>query len=507
MKLVVFVRNGRRLQRVFRPGLTLLGLLVLLSCGGKTQPAISNRPLRVALHSAPLSLDPHAENEIGTFSFLSNICEGLTGFDQNLRIRGVLAQSWENPDALTWRFHLRQGVRFQNGHPLTAADVVYSLDRVAHSQASGMRSYLVEVSRVRALSIDTVEIVTRRPYPILLNKLAFALIVPKGWPHGDEPPIGTGPYRLAGKGPGGGFDLVANDLYWRGRPPIRRVEVNHVPDESSRVRALETGVVDFIDQVAPASIRPLEHAGLHVFTAPGRLVMYIELNVTRPPFSDLRVRQAVNLAIDRHKLVRTVLHGMGRPANQMVDRGVFGYAPDLRGLEPDLPKARKLLAAAGYPHGFSVTLNSNFPAVAKAVKEQLARVGVEVTVKRSSGPQTFRALRKLEVTMYLAGVFAPTADASDLFDAKIHTRDPASGYGGGNYSGYSNPTLDQLIERTATTEGMEPRRAALEQSMRVIMRDLPMIPLYIGRDVYAASAGLYFQPRLDERLVFFGMHW
>ncbi len=504
---MIVALSGRRATAAFRAGLGLVALSLLVGCGRGERRAASERPLRVALHSAPLSLDPHAENEIGTFSFLSNICEGLTGFDQNLRIRGVLAQSWENPDALTWRFHLRHGVRFQDGRPLTAADVVYSLDRVAHSPASGMRSYLVEVSRVKALSIDTVEIVTRRPYPILLNKLAFALIVPKGWPKGDQPPMGTGPYRFAGRLPGGGLELVANDLYWRGRPPIKKIEVYHVPDELSRVHELESGVVDFIDQVAPASIRPLERAGLNVVTAPGRLVMYIELNVTRPPFSDLRVRQAVNLAIDRGQLVRNVLDGMGRPANQMVDRDVFGFDSNLPKIEPDLPKARKLLAAAGYPHGFSVTLNSNFPAAANAVKRQLARVGIEITVTRSPGPQTFRALRKLEVTMYLAGVFAPTADASDLFDAKIHTRDPESGYGGGNYSGYSNPILDQLIERTATTEGMEQRRAALEQSMKIIVRDLPMIPLYVGRDVSAANADLYFKPRLDERLDFFEMRW
>lgn len=502
-----FARSGRRSARVFCVGIGLLGLLLLMACGGSAHSSLSKRPLRVALHAAPLSLDPHAENELGTFSFLSNICEGLTAFDQDLGVRGLLAQSWENPDALTWRFHLRHGVRFQDGRPLTAADVVYSLDRVIHWKGSGMRSYLVEVSHVKALSIDTVEIVTRRPYPILLNKLAFALIVPKGWPRGNEPPIGTGPYRFAGRNGEGKLELDANRLYWRGEPSISRVEISIVRDEVRRVAELESGKVDFVDHVSPDSIPSLERDGMRVVSSQGRTVIYLELNVTRPPFSDLRVRRAVNLAIDRHALVRSVLHGMGVPASQLVDHNVFGFAPDIKPVKQDQARARDLLAAAGYSHGFEVTLDTNHPRVSVQLSKQLEAIGIHLKIETPPGPQLFAALRQRKVTMFLGGVLAPTADASDLFDTKVHTRDSDSGYGEGNFSGYSNPKLDALIERTATTEGMAERGAALEQSMRLLMHDLPMIPLFVGRTVYAARPDLHFTPRLDERLVYFEMRW
>src|SRR5579863_10398793 len=151
-------------------------------CAGPSGPAVPRRPLRIALHADPLTLDPHLRNELLTFSVLRNFYEALTAFDAGTKVGPALAESWENSNELTWIFHLRRGVHFHDGREFTARDVVWSFDRARGSLGSNVGSYLVAIERVQELDPHTIQITTRRPYPILLNKLAFVFIVPAGSP-------------------------------------------------------------------------------------------------------------------------------------------------------------------------------------------------------------------------------------------------------------------------------------------------------------------------------------
>ncbi|HXM69541.1 MAG TPA: ABC transporter substrate-binding protein, partial [Thermoanaerobaculia bacterium] len=210
------------------------------------RPALApERPLRIALGSGTFTLDPHAGEHL-TLSVLRNLYDSLTAFDAGNRVGPALAESWENPDELTWIFHLRRGVLFHDGRELTARDVLFSFERARRAPTSEIGSYLVAIEKVLALDPHTVEITTRRPDPILLNKIAFVLIVPADSPPLIARPVGTGPYRLAFHEPGKRLALRAFDRYWGGAPLEQAVELLPIPDHDARVQGLLDGDLDIV---------------------------------------------------------------------------------------------------------------------------------------------------------------------------------------------------------------------------------------------------------------------
>src|ERR1700724_1563338 len=338
----------------------LATLACLLACAavgaaGCTRPAPAPaRPLRIALHSDPLTLDPHLRNEALTYSVMRNLYEGLTAFDAEMRIGPALAASWENPNDLTWVFHLRPGVRFHDGRELTADDVVWSIERARTLPASGFGSYVVAVDQVRARDRHTVELTTRRPYAILLNKLAFVLIVPAGSPPEIRQPVGTGPYRLVSYQPGVRLALRSFDGYWGGASALIQ----------------EPGAENFQRLRATPRCRVLEQESL--------TVVFLLLKTQRPPLSDVRVRRAIHLALDRPALVAAVLRAEGHPVGQMVGRSVFGYAPDIAPPPRDLAAARRLLAQAGYRGGIDLDLEFRPGRQATEIRRPLAEAGIRL---------------------------------------------------------------------------------------------------------------------------------
>lgn len=473
------------------------GLSALAAACARPSPPPA-RPLRIAVHSDPLVLDPHLRNEALTYSLLRNIYEGLTAFDVEMRIGPALAASWENPNDLTWVFHLRPGARFHDGRELTAGDVAFSLDRARTLPASSFGSYLVAVDRVRALDLHTVELTTRRPYAILLNKLAFVLIVPAGSPPEIHHPVGTGPYRLVSYQPGVRLELRAARGHWDLAPPLSQVEFLPVTDPGERVARLRRGEVDIIQEPGPENIDGLRSAaGCRLLEQESLTVNYLMLKAKRPPLSDLRVRRAIHLALDRPALVQAALHGEGRPAGQMVGRSIFGYSPDLKPPPRDLPAARRLLADAGYPGGFDVDLEFRRGRPAAEIRRQLAEIGIRVHPMERPWDELFPRLMARRVDFYLGAIITPSADASDLFDAMVHSRDAALGYGDSNFVDYRNETLDALIQDSGTTLDMLARRAKLERCMHMLMEDLNFIPLYVPYAVYGARDDVVWQPRRD----------
>jgi peptide/nickel transport system substrate-binding protein len=488
---VVILSPARRLRVA-----AALAAALALACTGPAPP--SARPLRIAVHSDPLVLDPHLRNEALTYSVLRNVYEGLTAFDSEMRIGPALAASWENPNDLTWVFHLRPGVRFHDGHELTAADVVASLERARSLPASGFGSYLVAVAAVRALDPHTVELTTRRPYAILLNKLAFVLIVPAGSPPEIRHPVGTGPYRLVSYQPGVRLALRAFEGYWNGLPALDPVEILPVKDAAERAARLLRGDLDLIHEPRPEDLDRLRAAPrCRVLEQESLTVHYLLLATGRPPLSDLRVRRAISLALDRAALVQAALHGEGRPVGQMVGRGVFGFAPDITPPARDLGAARRLLAAAGYPGGFDLDLEFRPGRRAEEIRRQLAEAGIRVRLVERPWSELFPRLLAHRVSFYLGAILAPSADASDLFDAMVHSRDAALGYGDANFADYRNAALDSLIDESGSTLDMLTRRGQLERCMHLLMEDLAWIPLYVPWNAYGVRRDLDWRPRLD----------
>ena len=505
MVIVVFAPARRRAGASVLATLVTAGALACLLAGasvgiaGCARPAPPPaRPLRIAMHSDPLVLDPHLRNEALTYSVLRNLYEGLTAFDAEMRIGPALAASWENPNDLTRVFHLRPGVRFHDGRELTAADVVFSLERARTLPASGFGSYVVAVDKVRALDRHTVELTTRRPYAILLNKLAFVMIVPAGSPSEIRQPVGTGPYRLASYQPGVRLALRSFDGYWGGASAVSQVEILPISSQRERVERLMAGDVDLIHEPGAENLERLRAApGCRVLKQESLLVVYLLLKTERPPLSDLRVRRAIHLALDRPALVAAVLRGEGHPVGQMVGRSVFGYAPDIAPPPRDLAAARRLLAAAGFPGGVDLDLELRTGREAAEVRRQLAEAGVRLRLVERPWAELYPRLLAHRVELYLGAILAPSADASDLFDAMAHSRDAARGYGDANFGDYHNAALDTLIEESGSTLDMLTRRAQLERAMHLLMQDLALIPLYVPWNLFGVRDGVAWQPRRD----------
>lgn len=478
-------------------GLLVAAVVAVSSC--RDTPARPD-PLRVGLHSAPLTLDPHLHDEAVTRSILGNLFEGLTAFDREMKIVPALAERWENPSDLVWRFHLRRGVTFHDGRPFAARDVVASLERALHHPGSKLSGYLVAVSGVRALADHTVEITTSRPYPILLNKLTFVPVVPAGSPPTISRPVGTGRYRFDGYEEGRVMRLRAHEAHLDGPPPHAAAELHFESDNHARLTRRLAGELDLVHEVAPQEAAATDAAEGHRLAArSGLLVLYLHLRVDRPPFDDPRVRRAVDLALDRRRLVRDMLAGQGTPATQMVSPQVFGYAPQLPATPYDPAAARRLLAEAGHAGGLELELEHRRGRNVGALVAQLAAVGFRVRPVARPWMEMYPRLAGGEVTLYLGGWSCASGDASDLFDSMVHSRDPLRGYGDSNFNGYASPQLDRLIEASATLD-MQERRDTLHVAMRRLRDELPVVPLVVPYALYGVAEELLWEPRLDSRI-------
>lgn len=459
-------------------------------------------PVRIGIHSAPLSFDPHLQNEVLTSAVLANLYDGLTEFDQESRIRPALAAEWRNPDDRTWVFRLRPGVRFHDGRPLAAEDVVFSLERARTHPATGFASYLVEVESVRALDPLTVEIRTRHPFAALTAKLSPIQIVPRDAPEAITRPVGTGSYRIGKYEEGRTLELLPAESDWRGaadRVPLVFVVER---DPRRRLERLLAGELDLASGLSEDAVDVLRGSpGYRVALRPGSVVEYVHLARTEPRFRDRRVREAIDLAIDRADFVARAHHGLGQPVGQLVAPGVFGHASDLMPATRDVARARRLLAEAGFPGGIDVVLEHRPGRRADVVAAQLAEAGIRVRLRESLWPDLHARLRRGEVAFYFGGVVAQTGESSDVLDGFVRTRNESRGYGITNHSRYSNAAADALIEAAAATPGMLRRRDLLQEAMRLVMADLEFIPIAGLYDVYGVRDGIRFTPRLDLKLL------
>jgi len=474
-------------------------LLSLTACSLE-RPPVAENPLRIGLHVAPASLDPHERNEFVTFAVLSNVYEALTALSPALRVEPALAESWHSLDDRTWRFRLRRGVVFHDGSPLTAADVVFSLQRARSLPASEFKSYLAVMESARAVAPDEVEIVTQRPNAVLLSRLAFVLIVPHDSPVPISEPVGTGPYRLVGSGAGLPLHLAAFDRHWSGSPRERAVELDVIKDPD-RTQALLDGRTDLLLEVAPGQVEAIRGAGLRVVSSPGPAVDVLQMRTDALPFRDVRVRRAVSLALDRQALVDRVLLGHGAPAGQLVSRNVFGFDPALAPPPRDVSAARRLLAEAGYASGLHVELEHRRENGIDELARQLKEAGIRAQPQQYHWHELISRLAQGRVRFAFLAIVSDSGEAGDVFDSTVHTRDAVAGFGDSNDTGYSNPALDALIESTGRTAGLDERRRLLQNCMRLTMRDLPLVPVFERNLIWGVGRGIAFEPRADGRVL------
>lgn len=470
-------------------------LLVLTGCVA-VPTAENDRPLRVGILGRPSTVDPHLQDDGISHSVLFHVFEGLTAFDGNLRVIPGLADSWDNPDDLTWRFRLREAT-FHDGRPLEAEDVVASLERARVHPASLVAGYLATVASVRVLDRTTVEVRTTAPSAILLNKLAFVAILPRDAGAMLGMPIGTGPYRLTSP-IGERIPLHRFEQWWQGRPAIETVEMVALPAAEARLAAMQRGDID-LNMALPsrdlAAARAL--AGWRVSTRSGPMVSYLGMRTDRPPFDDIRVRRAVALGIDRARLLAAMHQGQGQVIAQIAGPHVFGHDPSLGVPERDLATARALLEQAAGAAPFEVEIEVRDGLDVTELIAQLEALGVRARQRSMPWPQLLDRLQQGSSTAWVGGLLAPSGDASDILDGEFHSRGAAGGFGSANATGLADAELDALIRSSGGLLDPTARRRALQAAVRRIAELSPVVPLYVPDRAYAAHEDLIWSPRAD----------
>lgn len=510
----LFSQTGRRGFRIGgAPPVAALAVAgLLLACSPPPPAAAPERPVRIALHGGPSTLDPHLQSEVPAQIVLGHIYDSLVDFDVRLRPVPALAESWENPDALTWRFHLRPGPRFHDGRLLEVADVIYTLERARRHERSRQAGALVAVSEIRQVGERSLELHTAMPYPILLNKLAVLSVVPRGSPDEIVDPIGTGPYRVLRR-TAAAIELEAVADHWRlgpGRPRTypRQAVLHFVGEGDERFAGLLDGRYDLVDDLSTRlSAEVANQPGVRLESLSSLGVTYLQLDVARKPWHDPRVRRAVDLLLDRDQLVLEELDGRGQPVGQLVSANVFGFNPELPPTRRDPAAARRLLAEAGYPAGLEVEIEYREGRDIAAIARQLAAGGVRARGVARPWGEMYRRLQSGEIGAYLGTWICTSGDASDLLDRKLHTPDPARGWGDANWSRYSNPQLDRLIEDSQQVMSPLERGALLKKAMALTAADLAFVPLYSRFEVYGVRRELAWTPRRDGRIFAFEMRW
>lgn len=487
----------------------LLALHAGLGCGGGTPPPPTTLVLAVRADVTGIFPNPPSHTESHTFDVNANVFEGLVRFNRELIPEPALADRWENPDEVTWIFHLRPGARFSNGEPVQPGDVVASL-LAARQRAWITDSFLQTIESVTEAGPDAVRIRTRAPNPVLLPKLHYGFVLPaRLLGQSPIPTIGTGPYALERWVPGHELVLARNPHFW-GRPGLyEKLRFLVVPDPKERIRVLVEGKAQVADQIPLAEVDSLSRLPeIRVVARSGMRVLFLCLRMNQPPFSDPRVREALDLAIDREELVRRALLGKAVVASQIVTPSVSGYDPAIAPSRPDQQRARKLLAEAGFSNGLTVRLDgpnnryANDSEILAEVARQLEGVGIHIQVNALPKEKWFALLGAGQSSFYLLGWACESRDAADILDGMAHSV-AAGGFGSNNYQGLSDAVLDRLITEADGTGQVSLRKQLLAQAVARVAALRAMLPLTIQTETIALSSSVRWEPPINFGLRLF----
>jgi peptide/nickel transport system substrate-binding protein len=501
---------------------------VLLGATFLTAVSADARTLRWARVGDALTMDPHAQNEGPTHALNHHIYEPLVGRDREGNMVGLLATDWaidpENPNA--WIFNLREGVTFHNGNPFNADDVVFSIER-ATSPTSDMKGLHATVTGAEKIDDYTVRIVSSGPNPLLPNNLTNTFIMDKEWSEendvvepqnfaaGEETfavrnANGTGPYVLVSREAEVRTVLRRNDDYWGiGEVPLDVTEIVYTPikEAATRVAALLSGEVDLVQDVPVQDIERLQSTpGIKVTLGPENRVIFFGMDVGSEdletddveganPFADLRVRQAMNMAINREAIERVVMRGQSMPAGIISPPFVNGWTEALDEYPaPDIEAAKALMAEAGYGDGFTATMHCpndrylNDEAICQAAVNAFGQIGITVNLVSQSRSLHFPLLQREppETDLYLLGWGVPTFDSEYIFSFLYHTRDGGS-YGTWNPTEYSNPEVDAMIKSLASETDIEARNATIAEIWERVKADTVYIPVHTQMLAYAMN--------------------
>lgn len=494
--------------------------------GPKAARAEDGRTLNIATGGAFSSLDPHYHNLTPNNVLADYIFAGLVRFDPGFHPEPSLAVSWKAIDDKTWEFKLRDGVTFHDGTPFTAADVVFSFARIP-TVLNSPSSFNFAVKTVTSLEVIdplTIRMHTAAPAPLIPYMMTAPRIVSHHAAEGattadfnsGKAAIGTGPYRLVSVTLGDRVVFRRNDAWWDKKPVWENVVYRVIANDGSRSAALQAGDVDVIDQVPTRDVPTLEkNPKIAIFSSSGLRLIYISPDAGREqspfvldlngnklpnnPLRDPRVRKALSLAINREGIRTQIMDGFAKPTGQLVPEGISGYDPAIK-VDPYDPKeAKRLLAEAGYPNGFAITLHGpndryiNDRTIEEAVAQMWTRIGVKTTVNSMPSSVFFSTQARDEFSIWLIGWSSDTGEGSSPLVQIVASSNPAKGWGGGatfHPSHFSDPAIDTVIEQALSTLDTPQREALYNKATEMAVAQTAFIPLHHQVNVWAMRKGL-----------------
>jgi peptide/nickel transport system substrate-binding protein len=514
--------------------LAVLGGALSLSAMG-----VSAETFRWASTADPQTMDPHAVNAAPVLSFLNNVYEGLVRRGKDMSIEPSLATSWEPLEGENgWRFHLRQGVTFQDGSAFTAEDVLFSYQR-ASSEAADVRSWFAPVTDVRVVDDFTIDFVNSAPNPLFPDSIANFMILDRGWAEANDATLpardaenyatmnvnGTGPFTLASRDPGVRTTLVPNKTWWD--------EVDHnvteavftpIGNSATGLAALLSGEIDFIQPIPLQDVAQVEgRDGFKVLEGEEtRVIMFgfghehdtllYSSDVTDVnPFTDPRVRLAAAHALDMASIDRVLFRGKIEPASQLVPKGISGFSEanqDRPAFDP--ARAKALLAEAGYPDGFSFGLKCtndryiNDEALCRAAASMFAAVGLDAQLTTGPVRDYWTQLREDDFDMYLLGWSPGTFDMEHPIRFLLHSQDDERKLGSWNFGNYSNARVDELLPLVQQEIVPAARQEMIDEIVAITQDEVAYIPLYTQPLIWAAKDNIDLTQRADN---FFMLRW
>ncbi len=487
--------------------------------------------LKIAVAADITSMDPHFFNLFPNNNMAEHIFDKLVQMSPDSQMIPGIATSWKALDDKTWEFKLRKGVKFHDGSELTAEDVAFSIDRVAQipNSPGPFVAYTKAIVGKEIVDPYTIRFKTAVPHPLMPNDLSTIYIVSKKVATGattedfnsGKVTIGSGRYKLVRYVNGDRVDLVRNDNYWGDKPGYEKVTFRIIKDGASRMAALLSGDVDAIEQPPTADLARLKADPKFTLTSKishrviyfnfdhlSRVSPFITAKDGKPldknPLQDLRVRRAISKAINRPAIAERVMEGQAIPSGQLVSEKLFGYNPALKAEVYDVEGAKKLLAEAGYPNGFNITIHGpsgryvNDEKIVQAVAQMLSRVGITAKVETAPmGPYSGRAAKQ-EFSFHMVGWGASTGEASSPLRSLLATFNRDKGLGAVNWGRYSNTKVDYLIEQALQQVNDENRSIMLQRATELSMQELGIMPVHFQFTMWATKKNVQYTPRTDE---------
>lgn len=507
-------------------------LAVLLAAPGLGPAAAQGEPtLRIAIEAEITSTDPHYHNLAPNKAVAAHFFDALILQDEEQKLVPGLAVSWRAVDERTWEFKLREGVTWHDGSPFTADDVAFTVARAptVPNSPSSFGLYLRQIAETTVVDAHTIRFRTHTVFPLMPVYLSTFGIVSRR--HGEgattadynsgKAMIGTGPFRFVSWAQGDRIVMERNPTYWGGAAPWASVTTRFIRNPAARVSALLAGDVDIIDALPTSDITRVERdPRTHVSRAISNRNMYVFVDhlerssphvtdrqgrpLAQNPFRDLRVRQAVTIAINREAIVSRVMDGAAEATGQLMPRGWFGWTPTLPPPPYDPTRARALLAEAGFPDGFNLTIHCsnnryvNDDRICQALGQMLTRAGIQTSVQLLPFATWITAASRQEYSMLFGGWGIDTAEPSSPLGSLLATHDRTTGRGASNRSRYSNPEVDRLLEEGLATLDDERRRQIFIRATEIAMQDVGLVPTHHQVNLWGVRRGFQYAARSDE---------